>query len=250
VILGVFYAPTPYFGMAVAIILSLAAWEWTKLAGLTVFWQRVLYIGLLWWGFAIAQLLPDLVILWVSFAWWLFALYMVWMFPKVQDIFAARRVTKCAIGFLVFIPCLHALILLHKRAPIYIIFMLFIIWAADIGAYFIGIRYGKHKLAPKVSPNKSIEGLYGGLGFAFVIALIFGVITGIPFSKWLLWAVLVVIIVFAAVLGDLFESVLKRLAGVKDSGTWLPGHGGFLDRFDSLLAAAPIFALGLLLVMK
>lgn len=250
VILGIFYLPSTYFGIAVALILSLAAWEWSYLAGLRVLWKRILYVGLLWWGFSAGQLLPDLVVLWISLVWWFFAYYLVIRYPNIRDYIADRWLTRCVMGFLVLIPCLQALMILHKKNPLLVLFVLCIIWAADTGAYFIGSKWGKRKLIPEVSPGKTREGLWGGLGAALVVALIFGLATRTAFHTWFLWGILVIFVVFFAVIGDLFESVLKRLAGVKDSGQWLPGHGGVLDRIDSLTAAVPIFTLGLLMLIK
>jgi phosphatidate cytidylyltransferase len=132
---------------------------------------------------------------------------------------------------------------------VYVMFALCLIWAADSGAYFIGKYFGKHKLAVKISPKKTVEGLLGGILFAFVTALIFALIAKVPFNKWLYWSGLVLITVLFSVLGDLFESMLKRRANVKDSGSLVPGHGGVLDRIDSLTAALPVFTLGLLLFL-
>jgi phosphatidate cytidylyltransferase len=247
VVLGIFYLPYAYFGIAVAIILSLAAWEWLSLAGLTVMWQRILYIGLLWWGFSIAQLLPDMLVLWISFFWWLYAFYLILCYPNIAKTITNKWLVRCVMGFFVFIPCLQALMLLQKRSPLYVLFVLVIVWSADTGAYLIGRKWGKRKLSPQISPHKTIEGLLGGIGSAMAVAIIFGSITRVAFSKWWLWAILVILVTLFAVIGDLFVSVLKRLAGVKDSGQWLPGHGGILDRIDSLTAAIPIFALGLLI---
>lgn len=248
VVLGIFYLPSLYFAIAVAMILSIAAWEWSALACLKIFWQRILYIGVLWWGFAFAQMLPYMVVLWISFAWWIFAVFLVMRYPNVSGYDRCR--TKCVTGFLVLVPCMSALICLHKQNPAYVLFILCIIWAADSGAYFAGRLWGKKKLMPAVSPKKTVAGVYGGLVLALVVALIFAIIAKISLMQMLLWAILVIITVFAAVLGDLFESVLKRLANVKDSGQWLPGHGGILDRIDSITAAVPIFTLGLLLLEK
>lgn len=250
VILAIFYLPLVYFGVVMAIILSIAAWEWSILAGLKQFWQRLLYVGLLWWGFSLAQILPNLLILWISFIWWLIAYYLVVKYPNIREFFTDKWLTKCVMGYLILVPVMQAIVYLHKLSPVYVLFVLCIVWAADVGAYFVGMKWGKTRLAPEVSPKKSREGLYGGLGLALLVALVFGMIAKVSWDKIFLWGILVVVIVIFAVLGDLFESVMKRIAGVKDSGQWLPGHGGILDRIDSLTAAIPVFALGLLLLQK
>lgn len=125
-------------------------------------------------------------------------------------------------------------------------YLFLLVWGADSGAYFVGRKLGKKKLAPNVSPNKSVEGLYGGIFTAMLIVVVVEVVyLDLTFAQHILFLILSVITVFSSVLGDLFESMIKRRAGIKDSGRILPGHGGVLDRIDSLLAAAPIFAAGM-----
>ena len=123
--------------------------------------------------------------------------------------------------------------------------MFLLVWCADSGAYFVGRKFGRRKMAPNVSPNKSMEGLAGGLVTGLIVVIAISVfklhLTGVPLVAFVALSVLTIL---ASVLGDLFESMLKRRAKVKDSGTILPGHGGILDRIDSLLSATPIFALG------
>lgn len=122
---------------------------------------------------------------------------------------------------------------------------------ADSGAYFVGRKLGKRKLAPTVSPNKSVEGLYGGIATTVVIMLVVQhFYLDLTVIQLILFLILSIITVFASVLGDLFESMIKRRAGIKDSGRVLPGHGGVLDRIDSLLAASPIFATGMYVLVK
>ena len=125
-------------------------------------------------------------------------------------------------------------------------YLFLLVWGADSGAYFVGRKFGKKKLAPTVSPNKSVEGLYGGIATTVIIMMIVQYsYLNLTAVQLILFLVLSIITVFASVLGDLFESMIKRRAGIKDSGRVLPGHGGVLDRIDSLLAAAPIFAAGM-----
>ena len=123
-------------------------------------------------------------------------------------------------------------------------YVFLLVWCADSGAYFVGRKLGKRKLAPNVSPNKSIEGLIGGLLTSSIVAFFVGYYflpSGIALLAFL---ILAGVTTLSSVLGDLFESMLKRRAGMKDSGSILPGHGGVLDRIDSLLSATPIFAFG------
>ena len=119
-----------------------------------------------------------------------------------------------------------------------------LVWAADSGAYFAGRRFGRRKLAPTISPNKTIEGAIGGLVAGVAVALAFGAFAGATLAQLPLLALVAVATVLASIVGDLVESLLKRQAGAKDSGTLIPGHGGVLDRIDGVLAALPVFAIG------
>ena len=151
-------------------------------------------------------------------------------------------------GFLVLLPPFIGLSALHREAafgPGYVLFLFFLIWAADSGAYFVGRRMGRRKLAPNVSPGKSWEGLVGGLSAAAVVAVIGGRLLGLSGETMVWFVPLCLVVVLVSVVGDLVESLFKRSAGVKDSGRLLPGHGGALDRIDSITAAAPAFYLGL-----
>lgn len=135
-----------------------------------------------------------------------------------------------------------SLIRLHNDFPEgykLVFFLLLVVWLGDSGAYYVGKQFGKHKLSPRISPKKTVEGLFGGITASIITAL---VIHFTFFPKFpLLHAVIAgVILSFAGVIGDLAESMWKRSAAVKDSGTLIPGHGGFLDRFDSILFTAPI----------
>jgi phosphatidate cytidylyltransferase len=136
----------------------------------------------------------------------------------------------------------------QPRGEYLVLLLVFIIWAADTGAYFAGRHFGRNRLAPVISPGKTREGLFGGAVLAVPIALLFTHLTlGLPSTPgWLL--LVTVVTVFAAAASDLFISVHKRTVGLKDTGRLLPGHGGVLDRFDSLLAGAPFFALGIQLL--
>ena len=124
-----------------------------------------------------------------------------------------------------------------------ILVVLGIVWSADIGAYFTGKNFGKHKLMPKVSPNKTIEGLAGGVIAAVIFVLVFCHFSNVDMAVWPIYGVMTIFIALFSAIGDLLESMFKREAGLKDSGSCLPGHGGILDRLDSLTAAAPIFVL-------
>ena len=150
------------------------------------------------------------------------------------------------LGWLALVPALAALLTLLARGPTQLLALFALVWGADIFAYFGGKRFGKHRLASRVSPGKTWEGLMSALLGTQALALA-GVGLFEPMSVAALVALTALTFV-ASVVGDLFESLLKRQRGVKDSGNLLPGHGGLLDRIDSLLAAAPVFTLGLILM--
>jgi phosphatidate cytidylyltransferase len=124
-----------------------------------------------------------------------------------------------------------------------IMFLFLMVWSADIGAYFVGKAFGKHKLLPNVSPGKTMEGFLGGVVMACILVTVAGLSMGWSVSQFYLVIPITILITTVSVLGDLNESMFKRQAGIKDSGSILPGHGGILDRIDSLTATAPIYAL-------
>jgi phosphatidate cytidylyltransferase len=142
----------------------------------------------------------------------------------------------------VLVPAWLALVVLHEHAPQLVLLLILLVVAADVGAYFGGRKFGRHKLAPAVSPGKTWEGVAGGLVAAMLMATA-GIywlhLTPLPFFA------LSALVVVASIVGDLTESMFKRHAGLKDSGSLLPGHGGVLDRVDSVTAAAPFFLIGL-----
>jgi CDP-diglyceride synthetase len=134
---------------------------------------------------------------------------------------------------------------IHLQDRALVLFLLVLIWAADVGAYFAGRAYGKNKLCPAVSPGKTLEGVYGGIALSQLVAIsyVYISIQTPSVNDFLMFCFLSLSVALVSVLGDLFESVLKRIAKVKDSGKLLPGHGGLLDRIDSLTSSAPIFFL-------
>ena len=189
------------------------------------------------------------IILAIGCGFWLGALWLVLDYPKSKEQLGDRWM-KIGFGLFVLIPAYLALLDLRRDESHLLLLSLLmtIIWAADVGAYFVGKRYGRSRLAPSVSPGKSWAGLFGGLIAALAIGLSIAFIGEPEESKytltsWALFVVIVTVTVLFSVLGDLFESLMKRERGVKDSSALLPGHGGILDRIDSLTAAAPVFVL-------
>ncbi len=253
VIAAILFLPLSVITLVFATFVLIGAWEWARLAGWQGTGQRLAYTALL------AVLLAGLywlrqqtdtsaVVLWFSVAWWLVALLQVVIYQRQGKPTLRHPLMLGITGIAILLPVWLALIALHGLAPYVTLLILCLIWAADIAAYFAGRAWGKQKLASRVSPGKSREGVYGALVSAVVMGLLFlqtPVLSGLPVVLFLL---LCVITVMVSVLGDLYESLYKRIAGLKDSGNILPGHGGVLDRIDSLTAAAPFFALGIQLL--
>lgn len=247
VVLGILTLPHRYFALVLALIVALAAWEWGGLLK----WSTALksgYVGLLLVVLFGVQYVPVGWILVFALLGWLLAAVWVIGFPLGRSIWSARPVAAL-LGLFVLVPPWVALLTMRDMmtGPYIVLFLLTFIWLGDSAAYFAGRRWGKTKLAPQISPGKTWEGVYGAL---FAVA-----IYALTVQPWLapqiqfgLFALLCLLTLLVSIIGDLFKSMFKRHAGVKDSGHLLPGHGGILDRIDSLTAAAPVFLLGLLLL--
>ncbi|MGC1854447.1 MAG: phosphatidate cytidylyltransferase [Candidatus Aquirickettsiella sp.] len=247
VIVGIFYASAFYFKLITAVIMLLAAWEWSRLSACQDLLQRSLYVGVQAILFLILPYLSYDGFLKLGLVFWLLlSAYLIWagrksILPKISPVITA------SLGWLIISLCWVALQKL-QMTPVYLMFMLLLIWLADTAAYVSGRLWGRHLLAPTLSPKKTWEGFIIGLLFTFFSAmLMLYFFQGVKPTLWQM-CLLVLLTSLAAVTGDLFESQLKRLQGLKDSGQLLPGHGGILDRIDSLLAAAPVFTGSLLLL--
>jgi phosphatidate cytidylyltransferase len=239
---SVFLTDRKLFNAVFSIILAFAAWEWGQLIGLK---SRVdVLYALVIVGVTSLLVREDfsLIICLASIGFWLLAWVWVWRFPR-DGAYLKQPWLLMLIGACVIMPCGCALWLLKRftDGEAWIIYVFALVGFADTGAYFSGRRWGKSKLAAEVSPGKSWAGFWGGFAAAGSLAAVVAVLQ----FEWswqalLFWLVSSLVIVFS-VIGDLFESSIKRLQGVKDSGQLLPGHGGLLDRVDSLTAALPMF---------
>lgn len=243
------------FGLG--LVALLAAWEWLQLMGFKQKYQLTLVlIAMLLTGYLALFYLPIKVLLTVTLMIWLSASIIILLFahkplpenllnlfktPLVGVIIAA----VVLIGFVASASLLHSF---PEQGPALLLFVLVSVWLADTGGYFAGKRFGKYKLAKAISPNKTWEGVAGALVLNGVFATgfyLFVLESSLSLISWLFLTALTVLI---SIVGDLFESVFKRCFNVKDSGQLLPGHGGMLDRIDSLLAAVPVFTVAVLLI--
>ncbi len=245
---GILALPPIWFAFLVAVVMAAGAWEWAKLVGLSKPILRFLYMAFIIIGILLAIRVPVLPILILGFIAWLWAAVVVVSFAMGESPLGMQyQSVQSILGFFTLIPCAIALIVIRdfsRIGPPLLLYALFIIWAADTGAYFAGRAWGKRRLAVKVSPNKTWEGLLGGLILTLIVAIIFSLFLSVSWPERIgLWGLSLATFVFA-LFGDLLISVLKRLSGMKDTGQILPGHGGILDRIDSTLAATVIFALG------
>jgi phosphatidate cytidylyltransferase len=260
---AVFYLPPIGFAIFLGCAFVIAAWEWASFCGWQTLPQRLSFsIGSAVWFFLCYSALPQQLAwpiytkpvaefsLWLGVGWWLLAVLLVLSFSKTKNLWQQNKLLKALMGWLTLVPSFAALLLLRNvnyeqssfTGAWLICMLLGLVWAADIGGYVIGKPFGKHKLLPQVSPGKTLEGMVGGLGFVMLL------LTAIAaYLQWpdgiALWYLAALLLTVLSVFGDLSESMFKRVAGLKDSGSIFPGHGGIMDRIDSLTATAPLFAI-------
>ena len=244
---GVFMLPPDGFALFMGLVIVLSGWEWANLAG---FEQPVVRIGfgiLVGLACALTASLSPVLVLGIAALWWVVAFWLVKGYPDTARI-CQNQWLRLVMGLVTLVPAWFGLVQLKEldNGGMYILLILVIVWAADCGAYFAGRTFGKSKLAPNVSPKKTLEGVLGGVLLALFISAGIALWNDFSFARGLGLLLLTVLTVLVSVLGDLWESVLKRERGIKDSSNLLPGHGGILDRVDSLTAAIPVFTLALI----
>lgn len=246
-----------YFPLFIGVVVLIGAWEWANLSSCGAIWQRLLYVGFIGaillavcWAIGMCTVEQGLnlpvvkLLLIVACAWWALALLLVQGYPT-SAILWGHPLLRLLMGVLVLVPTWLALVYVRfqPQGAWLVVMIAAIVAAADIGGYFTGRKFGKRKLAQAVSPGKTLEGFAGGLVSNLILGVLVAYLSG---SNICLLLAIVIPTSLFSVLGDLLESMVKRHAGVKDSGVILPGHGGILDRVDSITAAAPVFALALL----
>lgn len=256
----IFLTRAPTFAALLGLVFLLGLWEWTRMAGVHGHPLRAacllgyaLVFGWLWHVCKSAYWTWPVVI---GLAWWLVAL--LWLRNNRCGASPTRAHTllKLLVGLLVVMPAWCAVVVMHGdmarpnsgHGHAWVLFFACIVSAADMGAYTAGRRWGHTKLAPAISPGKTREGVYGALVCSGIVGLVGGALLKVPADRLPALVALALVTVLFSIVGDLFESLVKRHAGVKDSGALFPGHGGVFDRMDSIVAALPVFVLGKLLL--
>ncbi|MDZ7782558.1 MAG: phosphatidate cytidylyltransferase [Halioglobus sp.] len=251
---------TPALALLFGALMGLGAWEWSRLAGWRTPFARLVYVVMVVAVLAGLYVYCDLggeparaqvqPLLGVACLWWSFALLWVKSYPGSAVIWR-NRAMRSLMGLMMLAPAWLAAVYLLSFSPrgLLLVVMVLVVAAADIGAYFAGTAFGRHKMAPAVSPKKTWEGFWGGVAACVLLAVVLRLLAPDQYAHIgiLSLAAVAIAAALASVVGDFTVSMVKRESGVKDSGNLLPGHGGVLDRLDSLCGAAPVFSLGLLL---
>ena len=255
VIIALFFAPLSIFSYLNIAICALAAWEWRNF--LVKRTEKTVLLFFIVFSIVLLDFMPIestlksqlfALIICLSVIWWLTALLLVVGYPNSAKYWSKSPLIKLLFAFFTLVPFFIGMLELRTinysvnsyTGAIWLLYVFVLVWATDTGAYFAGRAIGKRKLAVKVSPGKTVEGFIGGVSLATLVCVI-AYLTGyfnINFTQFLFSSLLAVL---ASVLGDLTESMFKREAGIKDSGNLIPGHGGILDRIDSLTSAVPVF---------
>lgn len=264
----IFFLPLEGFGIFALAVISIGAWEWSPLMGVRRLSGRLAYTVSVAAMISVLYILAPINNLWqydglaapifstivIGVAWWLFAIALVLTFPHSRRFWQKTRLWVGLFGWLILVPAWAALVsiraLKFDQNELFgawtVLFIFALVWAADVGAYAAGRAFGRHKLMPAVSPGKTMEGLCGGVALALLVMILVAQFLPVPRELYTGFYTVGLATVLVSVFGDLNESMFKRCAGVKDSGSILPGHGGVLDRIDSLTSALPVFALGYL----
>ncbi|BGI51139.1 MAG: phosphatidate cytidylyltransferase [Arsenophonus endosymbiont of Ceratovacuna japonica] len=260
VIAILFFLPINLFGYTIIILCSLAAWEWSQFIGWITQSKRIicailfgiflLGLQLLFQDLSLLIIEPLIIyILYAGLIWWLVAIILVISFPASTRFWSRSIILKILFGILTILPFYCGMMVLKAinyninnfTGSWWIFYVMLLVWSSDTSAYFFGYLFGKHQLASKVSPGKTLEGMICGMLTSVIVSLLFSLfINNLLISKNLIFCSIIVVII--SIFGDLTESMFKRQSGIKDSSQLIPGHGGVLDRIDSLTAAIPIFA--------
>jgi phosphatidate cytidylyltransferase len=249
----IFFQPTSVFFYFALFIVLISAYEWARLSAIQNIYIRGGYALLITaTAWSMQQYAADYVpwSILIAVMWW-FSITFYLKFAKPKTASSDLKLDKLLVAFLVLPAAALAMQMIHAfhagpyiQGPALLFYALSLVWVADIGAYFAGKKFGKNKLAPNISPGKTKEGLLGAVITTTLYTLAASFYFDLDRDRAIMLVMLSVIVTFISVTGDLYISFLKREAGLKDSGNILPGHGGMLDRVDSVLAAMPVFLLG------
>ncbi|MGO1298388.1 MAG: phosphatidate cytidylyltransferase [Vibrio sp.] len=261
VLLGIIYLPLAWFMPALAAITLIGFWEWTQFVNAPQSRVLALIPALVVSGFSFWWVQPTMTslneltsrhysILLLGTAWWIIASLLAITYPRSRPGWEHSHWLRHSFGILTLLPFYWSIVFLRAESMSVdmwhgaqlVIFVCLIVWTADSGAYFSGKYFGQHKMAPAVSPNKTLEGLAGGLILAVLVGAGLAKAFELEFSSDLAMYVIILCTAIISVLGDLVESMFKRVSNIKDSSHIIPGHGGVLDRIDSLTSAFPVFA--------
>ncbi|MFC0180069.1 phosphatidate cytidylyltransferase [Thorsellia kenyensis] len=249
-ILSLFYFKEIWFTAMLAMIGGLAVWEWSRMMKLDDPRLRIFLGGLFTASVILIAVvlnptqkaLVNHMILSISVGWWIAAIGLVLTYPKSSMVWEHGYLLKVLFIFFILLPFIVAMVELRDKSPWWVLYVLVLVWTSDTGAYLVGKKWGKHKMAPKVSPGKTWQGFAG----AIVLSSLLPISVSVLYPQFIeikpiIFVLISLITVIVSVFGDLAESMFKRNGGIKDSSNLIPGHGGVLDRIDSLTAAVPIF---------
>ncbi len=239
-----FELPPGWFCILTSAVVLWGAFEWSSFMGIKRFPFTLIYpLLMVFILFASMWLyIPNVMI--AAFVWWLLSLILIVLYPKTSRAWGQSKIVRGLMGVMVLVPSWLAINFIRNipdNGVFILLFLFVLIWGADSAAYFTGKLCGKHKLIPRVSPGKTWEGLIGALILTLIITALALWLTHTSSLIWVRAFAISIITILFSIVGDLFESMLKRNEDLKDSGHLLPGHGGILDRIDSLTAAAPVF---------
>lgn len=250
VLAAIFWLPNALFALVMGAVLLQGGAEWANMMGESSLSQRLPMIALLATFMVIVYQFEQSWTIYLACGFWLASILWVRGYPgSASWWFTQPRLF--VMGLLILVPAWQALVMLQRQpdGAWWVLYVFLLVWSADTGAYFVGRAFGKRKLAPSVSPGKSLEGMLGGLLLTMIVAALVAHFTQAAQHTGMgAFLAISLLATLASVLGDLVESMVKRQRGIKDSSQVLPGHGGVLDRIDSITAAAPVFCAGMLLL--
>lgn len=255
VLTSVIYLDTPVFAALSAGFVSLGAWEWSRMCGYRTIMGRGIFLCVVLLactaGYLFRETLLAQIVIIEAILWWLVCPCLIFTYRQGSGGVLDIRLVKAFLGVQALVPAWLGLVLIHSSPldGVYLLlFLLVMIWVADSAAYFTGRKWGRTKLAREVSPGKSWEGVLGALVATALFSAMAALFNHMQYIELFIFLFICLITVSASILGDLMESMVKRHSGLKDSGALLPGHGGILDRIDSLTAATPVFLAGVWLL--